>query len=66
MERCGPRLQPKNHIHIPKSVRKCEGMRLHTPKWTPTLGIKVPMESRIFKEQLEGSKHIELKTSLYH
>jgi hypothetical protein len=32
------------------SVGKCEGMNLHTPKWTPTLGIRVSMDSRIFQE----------------
>jgi len=25
--------------HVPKSVRKCEGMNLHTPKGTSILGI---------------------------
>jgi hypothetical protein len=27
-------------------------MNLHTPKWTPTLGVGVLMDSRIFKEWL--------------
>jgi len=38
----------------------------HTPKWTPTLGIGVLMDFGIFKEQLQGSKPIGLKSSLYH
>ncbi len=33
-------------FHVPKSVGECEGMNPHTPKWAPTLGIGVPMESR--------------------
>jgi hypothetical protein len=41
-------------------------MSPHTPKWTPTWGVGVLMESRIFKEQLKGSKPIGLKSSLYH
>jgi hypothetical protein len=40
-------------------------MNPHTPKWAPISGIGVPMDSRIFKEQLQGSKLIELKDSLY-
>jgi hypothetical protein len=41
-------------------------MNLDTPKWAPTLGVGVPMDFRIFKERLQGSKLIRLKTSLYH
>jgi hypothetical protein len=32
-------------FHAPESVRKCEGMNPHTPKWSPTLGIGVLMDS---------------------
>jgi hypothetical protein len=28
--------------HTPGSVRKCEGVNPHTPKWTPMLGVGVP------------------------
>ncbi len=68
MERCKLGMQPGSHIHIPRNVNvgKCEGMNPHTPKWTPTLGIKVLMESRIFRELFEGLKLIGLKTFLYH
>jgi hypothetical protein len=45
MERCEPKMQPRNHIHIPGSVGECERMRPHAPKWVPTLGIGVSMES---------------------
>jgi len=52
--------------HNPRSVGKCEGMNLHIPKWAPTLGVRVLMDSQIFKEQLQGSKPIKLENSLYH
>jgi hypothetical protein len=32
-------------FHAPGNMGKCEGMNLHTPKWAPTLGIGVSMES---------------------
>ncbi len=35
------------------SVGECEGINLHIPKWVPILGIGVPMDSQIFKEQLQ-------------
>jgi hypothetical protein len=55
--------------HIPgsvRSVREYEGMNPHTPKATPTFGDGVPMESRNFKEQFQGSKLNGLWHSLYH
>jgi len=33
---------------VPRNVEECEGMNPHTPKWAPTLGVGVPMDSRIF------------------
>jgi hypothetical protein len=42
--------------HVPKSVGECEGMNLHTPKWTPTLGVGVSVNSQIFRKQSQGSK----------
>ncbi len=36
--------------HALGSVGKCEGMNLHTPKGASTLGIGIPMDSRIFIE----------------
>ncbi len=41
-------------------------MNPHTLKWAPILGVGVLMDSRIFKEQFQGSKHIGWKISLYH
>ncbi len=52
--------------HAPRSARECEGIDLHTPKGTPTLGVEVPMDFQIFIMQLQGSKPIALRSSLYH
>jgi hypothetical protein len=41
-------------------------MNTHTPKWTPILGVGVPMDSWIFKRRLQGSKPIGLKSFLYY
>jgi hypothetical protein len=40
-------------------------MNPHTPKWAPTLGIEVLMNSRILKKQFQGSELIGLKHFLY-
>jgi hypothetical protein len=40
-------------------------MSPHIPKWAPTLGVGVPMDFQIFKEQFQGSKIIGLKFFLY-
>jgi hypothetical protein len=57
---------PQVTFRAPGSVGECEGMNPHTPKWTPTLGIKILVDSRIFKRWLQGSKLIGLNNSLYH
>jgi hypothetical protein len=54
LQSCGPRGSPGITSHIPGSVRKCEGVNLHTPKATPTLGDGVPMESQNFRERFQG------------
>jgi hypothetical protein len=36
--------------HAPESARECEGIDPHTPKGTPTLGIGVIVDSRMFRE----------------
>jgi len=51
-------------FHAFDSVGKCEGLNPHTPKWAPTLGVKVSMDPRIFKRRLQGTKLIGLKNSL--
>ncbi len=33
------------------SAKECEGMNPHTPKWTPLLGVGIPMDFRIFIRQ---------------
>jgi hypothetical protein len=48
------------------SGRKCEGMNLHTPKGTSTLGVRVPVDSRMFKERLQGPKFNGLRSYIYH
>jgi hypothetical protein len=52
--------------HAPGNARKCEGIGLHTPKGTPTLGIGIPVDSQMFKVQLQGSKPNGLKIYLNH
>jgi len=55
----------ESHSHF----RECEKvwkMSPHISKWTPTLRVRVLMESQIFKKQFKGSKLIGLKISLYH
>jgi hypothetical protein len=39
-------------FHVPRNLRKCEGMNPHTFKWTPTLGIGILMDYQIFKKKL--------------
>jgi len=57
---------PRVTSHAPMNVGKCEGMNIHTPKGTLTLGVKVMVDFQIFKERLQGSKPIGLTTFLYH
>jgi hypothetical protein len=57
---------PGDTFHAPGSAKECEGMNPHTPKGTPTLGVGVLVDSRIFKEQFQGSKLVGLKCFLYH
>jgi len=37
--------------HAPGSVRECEGIGPHILKGTPTLGVGVSVDSRMFREQ---------------
>jgi hypothetical protein len=48
-----------------RSVTKCE-MKTHTPKWTPILGVGIPMDFWTFREWLQRSKHLALRNPLYH
>jgi hypothetical protein len=47
-------------------VGECEGMNPDTPKWAPTLEVRVLMDSWIFRGQFERLKLIVLKNILYH
>jgi hypothetical protein len=51
--------------HALESARECEGIDLRTPKWTPTLGVGVLVDSRMFRERLQRSKPNGLKSFLY-
>ncbi len=66
LQGCGPRLSSGVTFSCPGSAKECEGKNPHTPKWTPMLGVGVPMDSRMFREWLQGSKHNSSKSSLYH
>jgi len=50
--------------HALGSAKECEGMNLHTPKATPTLGDGVQVDSQIFKGRLQGSKLNALRSFL--
>jgi len=52
LRRCGPIVKLGITFHAHGSVGECEGMNPHTLKYTPTLGVGVPVEFRIFKTQL--------------
>jgi hypothetical protein len=53
-------------FHALGSGKNYGGMNPHTPKWTPILGIRVPMDSWIFKKRLQESKPNGLRSYLYH
>jgi hypothetical protein len=57
---------PADTSYAPGSAGERQRMSSHTLKWTPTWGVGVLMDSGIFKEWLQRSKPIELKSSLYH
>jgi hypothetical protein len=46
--------RPRITSSVPGSVKECEGMNLHIPKWTPILRIGVPMDFQIFRGWLQG------------
>jgi hypothetical protein len=45
-EGAGQEWTPGVTFHAPRNVGECEGMNLHTPKWAPTLGVGLPMDSQ--------------------
>jgi hypothetical protein len=48
---------PRVTSHTLRSAKECEGVNPHTPKWTPILGVGIPNELLIFKEQWQGQTH---------
>jgi hypothetical protein len=48
----GQEESPGVMLHAPRTARECEGIDPHTPKGTPTLGVGVPVDFRIFRERL--------------
>jgi hypothetical protein len=48
-------------FHALGNVGEHEGVNPHIPKWTPILGVKVSMDSRIFKGRLQGSNSLDWK-----
>jgi hypothetical protein len=40
---------------VQESARECQGVNTHTPKATPTWGDGVSVDSRNFRERLQGS-----------
>jgi len=62
----GKKGSPSVTFHAPGNVGKCEGMNPYILKWAPTLGVGVPMDSRIYKNMSQGPKFIGLKNFLYH
>jgi hypothetical protein len=50
---------------VQESARECEGVNTHTPKATPTWGDGVSVDSRNFRERLQGSNLNGLWRSLY-
>jgi hypothetical protein len=51
-------------LHAPRSARECEGIDPHTPKGIPSLGVRVLVDSQMFKERLQESKPNGLRISL--
>jgi len=45
--------------HAPGSARECEGIDPHTSKGTPTLGVRIPVDFRMFKLQESKPQWIE-------
>jgi len=52
--------------HTLGSVGKCEGMNPHTSKGASTLGVRILVDFRIFRERPKGSKTNGLKIYLYN
>jgi hypothetical protein len=49
---------PKVTFHAPKSVGKCEEWTSTLPKWAPTLGVRIMMDSQIFRVWIQGQNSL--------
>jgi len=56
LQGCKPRKNLGVTYHASESAKECEGVNFHTRKWTPILGIRVPMGSQLFRGQNVGVK----------
>ncbi len=62
----------KARVHKSVGQEKSPGVwesvriNIHIPKWTPVLGVGVSVDSWYFREWLQRSKPLALKSSLYH
>jgi len=65
LARARDKMEAQERHLIPGSAGKFKRMNPYTPKATPNWGIRVLMDSQIFRERLQGSKPIMLKCSLY-
>jgi hypothetical protein len=50
--------------HAPKSAKECEGMNLHTPKWTLIMGVRVQNGFPNFHRAIVGVKIQWIETFL--
>jgi hypothetical protein len=49
--------------HALGSVGEYEGINTQTPKWTPILGVRIPMDFRISKSDYMGQNPLDLGNS---
>jgi len=66
LQGCGQDQARESHFHAPESAKECEGKNPHTPKWTPMLGVGVPVDSWMFRKWLQRSKPNVSKSFSYH
>ncbi len=52
-------MQPNSHIHTPGSVRKCEGMNPHTPKWKPFWELEFLQSLEFLKNDFFGENSLD-------
>jgi hypothetical protein len=62
----GLRRKPGSHISCSRECQRVWGNDPSHSQVNSMLGVRVPMDSQIFRAQLQGLKLIVLKSSLYH